>query len=339
MSAPRVSVLMTTRDGAAWIRPSLDSIFGQTMADFELVVVDDGSVDETPSILAAIADPRLRVIRNDPARGIAGGRNIGIAACRAPYVAVLDHDDIAFPDRLRVQADYLDANPATVLVGTAVSILNDGVPTPSGQPAHVTPESLRKLLLLGNPLTWSSMMVRRAALEAVAEGGEILRAAFEPADDFDLYHRLMNIGDVARLDDILTQYRWHATNASHQAEARIAARAAKVLARAYQPLFGGQADEAAMLVIRHLSDRKPVPDAATLDRLLAIIARVGPDAALGWSLVRAAVRGGRPWMVVGRPKGSTVDTVVSFVVGVARMFFFAKKNQKTFASAVADSQT
>ncbi len=330
MSAPRVSVLMTTRNGAAWIGASLDSVFAQSFGDFELVVVDDCSTDSTPEILAAVRDTRLRVIRNDSCRGIAGGRNIGLAACVGAYVAVLDHDDVSLPERLARQVAYLDGHSQVVFVGTAVEILRDGVASDPEQVAHVSPAGMRMLLHLGNPLTWSSVMFRRSALLRVMEDGAVLRDAAVPADDFDLYHRLLLYGEAARLDGVLTQYRWHTSNTTYRMAAQMAERAEVVLSRAYAPWFGAEAGEAAKLVVRHLSDRLPVPDAVTLDRLFAIIARVGAEfsgrecaalgAALRWRLLRAGMREGRPGVVRGRwgDMRWTVDGVSSLAVGVGR---------------------
>ena len=321
---------MTTRNGAAWIGASLDSVFAQSFGDFELVVVDDGSVDTTPAILAAVSDPRLRVIRNAESQGIAGGRNIGLAACVGAYVAVLDHDDVSLPERLARQVAYLDGAPQVVLVGTAVEILRDGVASDPEQVAHVSPVGMRMMLHLGNPLTWSSVMFRRSALLRVVEDGAVLRDAAVPADDFDLYHRLLAYGEAARLDGVLTQYRWHTSNTTYRMAAQMAERAALVLGRAYAPWFGAAAADAARLVVRHLSDRLPVPDAATLDRLFAIIARVEAEfsgrecaalgAALRWRLLRAAMREGRPGVVRGRwgEMRWTVDGVASLAVGVGR---------------------
>ena len=83
---PRVSVLMTTRNGARTISDSVQSILSQDMSDFELVVVDDASSDETPAVLSAIADPRLVLLRNDSRLGIAGARNRGLSQARAPIL-------------------------------------------------------------------------------------------------------------------------------------------------------------------------------------------------------------------------------------------------------------
>ncbi len=326
VSAPRVSVLMTTRDGAAWIGESLASVFAQTMEDFELVVVDDGSVDATPALLAAVRDPRIRVLRHEAPRGIAGGRNAGLALCRGAYVAVLDHDDVSLPGRLLAQADFLDRQAAVAFVGTAVRILADGVSTDSGQPVRVGSAGLRMLLHLGNALTWSSVMFRRDALMRLAAEGPVLRESAEPADDFDLYHRLLGCSEGARLDEVLTLYRAHAASATHRSAERMFCCAASVLAQAYVSWFGEGAHDAAALAIRHLSHREPVPDAATLDRVLAVIARVteAHDSAearrladeVAWGVVRAAVRGGRPWLL--RRRGGWVDTAVSVSVGGVR---------------------
>ena len=327
---PRVSVLMTTRNGAAWIGESLASVFAQDFGDFELVVVDDGSTDGTPEILAGVRDGRLRVLRNATSQGIAGGRNIGLAACVGTYVAVLDHDDLSLPARLSRQVAYLDAHPATVLVGTGVAILRDGVVSQSGQAGRVSEDGLRMLLHLGNPLTWSSVMFRRDALQRVMQDGCVLRRAAEPADDFDLYHRLLACGGAARLDAVLTQYRWHTSNTTYRMAAQMAERAAAVLARAYAPWFGEDAHGLAVLVVRHLSDRVPVPDPVTLDRLLGVVDQVahelsGQDCAalaraLRWRLLRAALRGGSPGLVRGRWRDLpwTLDGAGSLAVGVVR---------------------
>ncbi|HEX3351061.1 MAG TPA: glycosyltransferase family 2 protein, partial [Acetobacteraceae bacterium] len=227
---PRVSVLMTTRNGAGTIGESIGSVLAQDMADFELIVVDDESSDETSDILRAIGDPRLVFIRNETRLGIAGARNRGLAECRGDYVAALDHDDLSDPGRLGAQVRFLDSHPDVLLVATRVVELRDGALTPEDQPAHMSPALLRLLLHFDNPLAWSSVMLRADALRGLDAA---LRPEFEPADDFDLYHRLLTRGCIARLDATLTTYRWHASNASHAAGATIRERAARVLARAY----------------------------------------------------------------------------------------------------------
>ena len=330
---PRVSVLLTTHNGAAFLRPTLDSVLAQSFQDFELVVVDDASTDATPQLLAACADPRLRILRSDRRLGVAEARNVGFAACRGTFIAAQDHDDLSRPDRLAVQLRYLERHPDIVLAGGEVLIEVAGRLDPTDHLPGATPALLRWMLHVDNPLTWSTVMVRADAARRL---GRFMRPEFEPADDFDLYHRLLAQGGIARLDDTLGVYRWHAANASHALMGRIHDRAAAVLARAYAPWLGSAAPEAAGLVVRHLSDRQPVPDAPTLARLGDVLqavlagfcaatspdpdarARIEAHAARSWWLAaRAAIRSGVPGALRGWREATSLRR--NFRPGVAEL--------------------
>nr|WP_294514592.1 glycosyltransferase [uncultured Rhodopila sp.] len=311
---PRVSVLMTTYNGAGFIRDSIDSVLAQTLTDFELVVVDDGSTDATAAVLAAYDDPRLRVVRPERNLGVAGARNFGLEACRGGYIAAHDHDDISLPERLAVQVRYLDAHPEVVLAGTEVLLrLQDGRILPTDHAPGSSPALVHWMLHVDNPFTWSSVMIRAAALRRL---GAFLRPEAEPADDFDLYHRLLGIGALARLDETLTIYRWHASNTTYAQSELLFASACAILARTYEPLLGADSADAARLVVHHLSDRQPVRDIATLERLGTVMERLligfqglyAADAAalkqieahagrVWWRVVRSAIRSGMPQAV------------------------------------------
>ena len=121
-AAPTVSVLMTTWNGAAFIAEAIASVLAQSFTDFELIVVDDGSTDETGQVLAGIGDRRLRVLRQAMNGGVVAARNVGFAAARGRYVAALDHDDLSHPQRLARQVAYLEAHTRVVLVATEIEI-------------------------------------------------------------------------------------------------------------------------------------------------------------------------------------------------------------------------
>ena len=340
---PRVSVLMTTYNGADFIARSIDSVLAQTWQDFELLVVDDASTDATPDILHACRDPRLRIVRHEQNRGIVAARNAAFAAASGEFIAALDHDDLSHPERLHRQVTHLEANPNIVLLGTEVRLDSAGLQHHPDHPAASDPLALRWLLLTDNPLTWSSVMFRA---DAVRRLGTFLRPEFELADDFDFYHRLLTIGEISRLNDVLTTFRFHPASASSHNAARLDDNAARVLAAAYTPWLGADAANAALLAVPHWLNRRPPTDAATLDRLGGILQRlvagfcapgnpgsITPDriAALAgdlwWRTVRGATRAGSPWLLGHRRaygllesgvRPSPRDIFVSTAVGLAR---------------------
>lgn len=327
---PRVSVLMTTYNGARTIRDSVASMLAQDMRDFELIIVDDASSDITPAILRTVTDPRLIIIRNEGRLGIANSRNRGLLHCRAPYIAALDHDDLSDSRRLGLQAAYLDEHPDVVVVGTGVNELRNGAITPEDQPARTSPALLRFLLHVDNPLAWSSVMLRADVVRGLAPSP--LRPSFEPADDFDLYHRLLACGQIARIDAPLTTYRWHAANTSYAAGIRIADNAARVLERSYSPLLGADAAAAAALVVRHGNQRVVVADMGTMARLREIVYRVAESLAavypgdrgqivagarrVLWRFTRASVRAGHPSFF--QLPAPPIDGAISLAVGASR---------------------
>lgn len=118
-ATPRVSILMPVRNEGRYLQAALDSLYRQTLTDWELIAVDDGSGDATPQILAAAAsrDSRVRVIRREGG-GLVAALNAGLEACRAPLLARMDGDDICHPRRLELQADYLEEHPDTGLTAS-----------------------------------------------------------------------------------------------------------------------------------------------------------------------------------------------------------------------------
>lgn len=338
----RVSVLLTTRNGADLLPETLASVLAQQFDGFQLIVVDDASTDATPALLAACTDPRLRVLRSETRLGVAGARNFGFAACRGAYIAAQDHDDLSRPGRLAAEAAYLDSHPDCVLVGSEVLIEEGGKLRPTDHRPGASPGLLRWMLHIDNPFTWSSVMFRA---DAVRRLGRFMDPAFEPADDFHFYHRLLAVGDLARLDEALAVYRWHAANASHALAGRIEAAAVAVLAEAYQGWLGAEGETAAGLVVRHLANRSPAPDAATFAALGGVLRRLmaawldanQPDPATRaaveaytarawWLAARAATRAGSPaallrwraWAGRGGFRPGAADVLASLAVGTAR---------------------
>jgi glycosyltransferase involved in cell wall biosynthesis len=115
---PRVTVFMPVYNGSAHLDAAVQSILAQTYQDFEFLIIDDGSDDETPNLLEKIQDPRLRIVRNDANRGVPATRNRGLDLALGEYVAMIDSDDLAKPERLETQVQFLDEAPDHAVVGT-----------------------------------------------------------------------------------------------------------------------------------------------------------------------------------------------------------------------------
>lgn len=197
---------MPVRDGAQWLVPAIDSVLAQTLVDFELVIVDDGSADATPAILSDYTgrDPRVRSLRMERT-GLVAALNRGLAAAAAPLVARLDADDICLPHRLERQAAFLAANPAVMLVGSSAEVI-DAAGRPIGEMRRPTGHlELARLLARGNPFIHSTLMFRAETVRNL--GG--YRSAFAAAEDYDLLMRIAEQGAVANLPERLIQYRRH----------------------------------------------------------------------------------------------------------------------------------
>ncbi len=201
---PRVSVVMPVHNGGAYLAPAVESILAQTFADFEFVIVDDGSTDTTPDILRAFAarDSRIRVTHQGKA-GLVASLNRGVGLARAAYLARMDADDLAFPARFARQVEFLDRHPPVAVVGTAVVRIDDQgreikrntVPTSHAEIV----EALREYTCFTHP----SVMLRAEAVAAV--GG--YRSAYGPAEDYDLWLRLSERYQLANLAEPLLAYR------------------------------------------------------------------------------------------------------------------------------------
>lgn len=268
MSEPVVSVVMAAYNGAAWLPDTLNSLAAQTLTDWEAVVVDDGSTDGTRDLLARWPDPRVRLVALPSNGGPVRARNAGVALARGRYIAGLDQDDLCRPERLARQAACLDAHPHYALVGTAVEVLRDRSVRPAPYPTATTPGLIAWLLLIENPLAWSSVMLRA---EVASRLDPFTRPDLLYAEDFDLYHRVLPFGAVARLDTPLVLYRQHPGGISKRFVSTMRDSATAVLAERHQPLLGGGAARAADLLVRHNMGGVPVPDRATLIELGALL--------------------------------------------------------------------
>ena len=204
-SVPQVSVIMPMLNARPFLDESIGSILSQSLHDFELIIVDNGSTDGSKEYAESFADSRIR-ITSEPQPGAAHAINAGIALSKADILAIMDADDISDPDRLSIQHAYMREHPDTVLLGTRFTFLI-GRQQVQAAPPLMDHHLIRKALLDGLvPFSQGSTMFR--ALPAKAVGGHSLNG---PAHDFDFFLRMSEIGIVHNLATPLYQYRLHNT--------------------------------------------------------------------------------------------------------------------------------
>jgi len=203
---------MAAHNAGKYIRQAIDSLLTQTLHDFELIVVDDASSDKSLSIVRGYSDPRIHIIENSVQKGASYSRNRGLERARGKYIAILDADDLALPDRLRFQSDYLDATPDVFLVGSNFETIDEEGNVTCRDRIRRDPLTVRWLLLFGNCLVHSTVMFRRDAIESLGGYDE----AMPSGEDYDLYVRFAAHGRVAFLDGVLCRWRVHCESLSHQ---------------------------------------------------------------------------------------------------------------------------
>jgi glycosyltransferase involved in cell wall biosynthesis len=204
--SPRVSVLMPVYNGARYLDAAVQSILCQTYADFELVVVDDGSTDESLVRIAAYRDPRIRVVRSGN-RGVGAALALAVEHARGEYLARMDADDISAPHRLQLQVACLDAHPDVGVVDAASHQMDrSGRPlADEEEPAPPARAARRWKLLWRNVITHPTVMMRAAVL---SRASATYRAGCV-SEDYDLWLRLLPHTEFLRLPERLLWYRRH----------------------------------------------------------------------------------------------------------------------------------
>jgi Glycosyl transferase family 2 len=228
---PEVTLVMTVFNGERFLPAALESIMAQSMRDFAIIVVNDGSTDRTAEILEEYAgrSERMQIVHQQNT-GIVDAANRACALAKTPYIARMDADDISLPDRLERQLGFLQRRREVALLGGAAEYINEsgdvlftmGVPTQHDEIKAILPER--------NVFVHSAVVMRRDALLAV---GGYRRAFSDTAGDYDLWLRIVERYEVANLPEVIVRYRVHRrqTTTMRLEEQTLAAIGARLSAR------------------------------------------------------------------------------------------------------------
>jgi len=204
MKTQILSIILPTYNGGAWVAEAIGSVLDQSFSEFEFIIIDDGSTDETNEIIKKFAqeDSRIRYIKNEQNLGIQKTRNISLEHAKGEYVAEIDQDDLWLDkDKLKKQLQFLEENKEYVLIGTGVVLANEKGEEIARYLMPKTDAEIRNKILRMNCFIHSSVMYRKRAVQAV--GGYTVE---KMSEDHDLWLRLGRQGKFANLPDYAVQY-------------------------------------------------------------------------------------------------------------------------------------
>lgn len=205
---PDVTVLIPVYNGGRFLAAAVQSVLAQTVSVFELIVVDDASTDDSVAVVSRMVDRRIKLIRNPGNLGLARTLNVGLSHATGRFVARLDQDDVAHPDRLAVQLQYFTDHPGVTLLGSQARLVDEDDRERGRVERPVSPLGIRWLLLLENPFIHSSVMFRREVALSLGGYDETLTLS----EDIDFWGRFVQAGEVANLPSSLIDYRqWSAS--------------------------------------------------------------------------------------------------------------------------------
>lgn len=204
MQNQRISVILPVYNGALYLREAVDSILNQSFSDFELIIIDDGSKDNSAEIISSYTDPRIRFYRQENI-GLAATLNRGIGLASGSYIARQDQDDISLPERLARQVEFLQSHPDYGMVGTWATILEGTEPCRRDHRHPANDLQLKFALLFDNPFVHSSVMLRRSIFEEV--GSYSTDPERQPPEDYELWSRIARHSKVANIPELLHVYR------------------------------------------------------------------------------------------------------------------------------------
>lgn len=203
-NSPKVSVIMSVFNGEKYLKEAIESILNQSFGGFEFIIMDDGSADKTPEILNGYAkkDKRVKIITNPGNIGLTKSLNKGIKISKGEYIARMDADDIAMPERFKKQTEFLEKNPDFGVVGCNVIVIDE---TGDFVKNIVLPSNLKPALEKRNCLAHGSVMFQKSVIERLGSYDEQMLYA----QDYEMLLRISKTFEVGFINEFLYKLRVH----------------------------------------------------------------------------------------------------------------------------------
>ena len=212
MNNPKVSIILPVYNGEKYLKQAVQSVLWQTFSDFELIIINDGSTDNSSNVIKTFADLRIRVVDQEN-KGLISTLNIGVEMAKAEYIARIDADDIwSDPNKLAKQVKFLEENPEYVLVGTWAKIIDKTGQKTSVLKTPTTDEEIRNKILIKNGFTHPSVIFSKDA--CLKAGGFDEQEKY--VEDYGLWLRMGLIGKFANIPEYLMSYRVHTGSVTRQ---------------------------------------------------------------------------------------------------------------------------
>jgi glycosyltransferase involved in cell wall biosynthesis len=222
---------MPVHNGSAYLTESIDSILRQSFSDFELLIIDDASTDNSVCIIERYNDPRIRLIKNSERLKLSGALNLGLDNARGDYVARMDADDISLPKRLETQVRHMNRYPDIGICGTWIRYFGGSTRDVLERP--VSHEEVKAFTLVDTPFAHPTVMMRRNLMN-----DHHLRfdGSYYPTEDFELWSRAIDCFPVENIPKILLRYRVHRKSLTGSDWTKMDEQAVRVIARHFKSL-------------------------------------------------------------------------------------------------------
>ncbi|RMF92800.1 MAG: glycosyltransferase [Candidatus Schekmanbacteria bacterium] len=207
----KISVIMAVYNAERFLAEAIESILNQTFRDFEFIIVNDGSSDNSEKIIESYDDSRIKLMTFKNNRGLSFALNRGIEKSSGEYIARMDADDISMPDRFEKQIKHLIDNPEIDILGSAVVEIDEVGKFLAIRKLPLKDYEIKKELIRSNPFFHSTIMMKRSAFEKAGYYDESIRQTVE---DWDLWFRMSTKCKMENLEEPLVKRRFHKDNLS-----------------------------------------------------------------------------------------------------------------------------